>query len=132
VGVVGEDVEDHGRPVDHRQAGLLLEVALLARQQLVVAGHDVGARGRNGFLQLGQLALAEVAVRIGPGTALHQLPYDSHAGGPEQLAELGEVDVVGAGRHAQRPLSRPRVADSGAVAALCGASVPCSVHAGQV
>jgi hypothetical protein len=32
VRVVGEDVEDHGRAVDHRQADLLLEVALLARR----------------------------------------------------------------------------------------------------
>ena len=43
-GVVGEDVEDDRRAVDHRHVELLLEVALLARQQLVVAGHEVGVR----------------------------------------------------------------------------------------
>ncbi len=44
VGMVGEDVEDDRRPVDDRHADLLLEVALLPGQQLVVAGHEVGAR----------------------------------------------------------------------------------------
>ncbi len=46
VRVVGEDVEDDRRAVDHRHAGLLLEVALLAREQLVVAGDQVGVRLR--------------------------------------------------------------------------------------
>ena len=41
VGVDGEDVEDHRGAVDHRHAELLLEVALLARGQLVVAGDEV-------------------------------------------------------------------------------------------
>ena len=42
VRVAGEDVEDHRRAVDDRQAELGLEVALLARRELVVAGDDVG------------------------------------------------------------------------------------------
>ncbi len=41
VGVPGEDVEDHRGAVDHRQAELGLEVALLARGQLVVGDDDV-------------------------------------------------------------------------------------------
>ena len=45
VGVVGEDVEDDRRAVDHRHAERLLEVALLARRQLVVAGDQVGVAG---------------------------------------------------------------------------------------
>ena len=36
VRVVGEDVEDDRRAVDHRHAGRFLQVAFLARQQLVV------------------------------------------------------------------------------------------------
>ena len=42
VGVVGEDVEDHRGAVDHRHAERRLEVALLARRELVVAGDQVG------------------------------------------------------------------------------------------
>ena len=42
VGVVGEDVEDHRGAVDHGHAERLLEVALLARRQLVVDGDQVG------------------------------------------------------------------------------------------
>ena len=45
MGMVGEDVEDHRRAVDHRHAQRRLEVALLARRQLVVAGDEVGVRG---------------------------------------------------------------------------------------
>ena len=43
VGVVGEDVEDHRGAVDDRHAEGALEVALLARRELVVAGDEVGA-----------------------------------------------------------------------------------------
>ena len=65
LGVVGEDVEDHRGAVDHGRAERLLEVALLARQQLVVARHQVGVRFRDRSLELHQLALAEVAVGVG-------------------------------------------------------------------
>ena len=44
VRVVGEDVEDHRGAVDHRDVERRLEVALLARRELVVAGDQVGAR----------------------------------------------------------------------------------------
>ena len=56
VGVVGEDVEDHRRAVDHRHAERLLEVALLARHELVVAGDEVGVRAGDLDLELGELA----------------------------------------------------------------------------
>ena len=45
VGVVGEDVEDHRRAVDHRHAQRRLQVALLARGELVVAGDQVRVAG---------------------------------------------------------------------------------------
>ena len=49
-GVRGEDVEDHGGAVDDGDPELLLEVALLARAELVVAGDHVRvARLRRGF-----------------------------------------------------------------------------------
>jgi hypothetical protein len=52
VGMVGEDVEDDRRAVDHRNPELGLEVALLSRRQLVVAGHQVRVRARQRGLQL--------------------------------------------------------------------------------
>ena len=95
VRVRGEDVEDHGRAVDHRQAERLLEVALLAGAQLVVAGDHVRvARQRRG-LRLGHLARAEIGVRVRLLAALDHLADDGHAGRAQQLAELGEVVALG-------------------------------------
>ena len=48
VRVVGEDVEDDGGAVQHRHVELLLEVALLARRQLVVGGDEVRVRRLGG------------------------------------------------------------------------------------
>ena len=64
VRVVGEDVEDDRRPVDDRDAERLLEVALLARQQLVVAGDQVRVRVLDGALQLLELAAPEVVIGV--------------------------------------------------------------------
>ncbi len=112
VGVVGEDVEDDRRAVDHRHVERLLEVALLARLQLVVAGHQVGAGLRDRLLQLGQLAPAEVAIRVGLGPALGQLAGHGHAGRAQQLLQLAEVLLVRAGGDAEGPLARTWVSDS--------------------
>ena len=118
VGVVGEDVEDHRGAVDHRHAQRLLQVALLARRQLVVAGDQVGVAGGDLGLQLGQLAAAEVAVGVGLLALLDGLAGGGDAGGAQQLLQLGErVAVLAAAGDAdrQRPLARPRVGDAGAV-----------------
>ena len=103
-GVVGEDVEDDRRAVDHRDAELLLEVALLSREQLVVDGDQVrvGVLGR--LLQLRELPATEVAVRVRPLTALHHLAGDRHAGGAEELAKLREVELVGGDSDGERAL----------------------------
>ena len=61
VRVRGEDVEDDRGAVDHRQPERRLEVALLARRELVVAGDEVRVRARELGLQLLELAGAEVA-----------------------------------------------------------------------
>jgi hypothetical protein len=86
--VVGEDVEDDRRAVDHRDAELLLQVALLPREQLVVHGDQVRVGVLRRLLQLGQLAAAEVAVRIRPLAPLDHLARDRHAGGAKELAKL--------------------------------------------
>ena len=93
-GVRGEDVEDHGRAIDDGQADGLLEVSLLARCQLVVAGDQVGVAGLCGGLGLGDLAGAEVGVGVRQLALLDHLPDDRDAGGAQQLAELGEVIAV--------------------------------------
>ena len=111
-----------------------LEVALLARRQLVVAGDQVGVAGGDLLLQLGQLAAAEVAVGIGRGALLDGLAGGRHAGGAQQLLQLGQrVAVLAAVDDAdrQRPLAGARIGDAGAVRGvvrLLVAPVPGSIH----
>ena len=73
VGVVGEDVEDHRGAVDHRQLERRLEVALLARRQLVVAGDQVGVGRFEQGLELLHLARPEVEVGMRLVAVLDQL-----------------------------------------------------------
>ena len=108
VGVGGEDVEDDRRAVDHRDAERGLEVAFLARRQLVVAGHEI--RVRRGDLGLHVLELSGAEVRVGMRalTALDELADGRHPCGAQQLFEFGEVWIV-AGRDRsdhQRALTR--------------------------
>ena len=132
VGVVGEDVEDDRRAVDHGHPERLLQVALLAGEQLVVAGHEVGVALADRPLELAELAPSEVAVGVGLLAPLHHLAGDGHAGGAQQLAQLGEVGLARRRGDAQRPLARPRVGDSLAVARLRPTAVSASVHRRQV
>ena len=111
----GEDVEDHGRAVDDGQADGLLQVALLARGQLVVAGDQVGVGGARSGLCLGDLAGAEVGVRVRRFAALDHLADDAHAGGAQQLGQLGEIVALGERGHAEGALARPRGLSVGAV-----------------
>ena len=89
VSVVGEDVEDYGRPVDHRYAEVLLEVPLLPRGELVVAGDQVGVRCRD-LLQFGELAAPQISVGIGLEAPLDEIAGRRHPGGTEQLLQLAE------------------------------------------
>jgi hypothetical protein len=127
--VVGEDVEDDRRAVDDRHVELLLEVALLAREQLVVARDEVRVALLDRPLQLGELPAAQVAVRVRAVAALDQLARHRHAGGAEQLAQLAEIGLTGRHADQQRALARPRVADALAVAGLRVAAVAASIHA---
>ena len=130
--MVGEDVEDDRGAVDHRHADGLLQVPLLAGQQLVVAGHEVRARVRDRPLQVGQLALSEVAVRVGLRAPLDQLARHGHAGGPQELAQLGEIGLLRRHRDAQRPLPGARVADALAIPALSVPPVASPLHSSPV
>ena len=91
VGVGGEDVQDGRRPVDDADPELLLQVALLARGQLVVADDDVGVGGLGGVLDLLELARAEVGVGVRLVAVLDGLADDGDARGAQQLAQLAEV-----------------------------------------
>ncbi len=118
VGVVGEDVEDDGGAVDHRHPQGRLEVALLARCQLVVAGDQVGVAGADLLLQLVEPAAAEVAVGVRFRALLGRLAGGRNAGGAQQLLQLGErlaglTAVDDADR--QGALAGARVRDAGAV-----------------
>ena len=128
VRVVGEDVEDDRRAVDHRHADGLLEIALLARQQLVVARDEVGVGVLDRLLELGELALAEVAVGIGLRTLLGHLADDGRTGGAQQLAQLAEVGLLRPGGDAERALAGARRPLALAVAALARASVASPIH----
>jgi hypothetical protein len=115
--MVGEDVEDHRGAIDDRHVERCLQVALLARRQLVVAGDDVRARALDLGPKIGQLAAPEVAIRVGLVTHLDQLARGCDPGGAQQLLELGERVLTLARRarqrgDRQRTLARPRVAQA--------------------
>ena len=68
-------------------------------RQLVVAGDQVGvARLRRAAFASRDLARAEIGVRVRLLAPLDQLPDDRHAGRAQQLAQLGQVVAVAAGR----------------------------------
>ena len=124
VGVVGEDVQDHRGPVDDRHVQRRLQVALLARRELVVAGHEVGTRALDLLLQLGQLPAAEIPIRIGLGADLDELIGRGDAGGAKQLLQLGQRVLAVRRRARQRAdrkgtLTRPRVAQACELAVGC-------------
>jgi hypothetical protein len=134
--VVGKDVEDGRRPVHHGHADRLLEIAFLTRQELVVTRDQVRAGLGHGALQLLELALAEVCVRVGMLAALHHLAGDRNAGGAQELLQLRQlvapVLLLTGRQHrdAQRPLTGTWVDDSCTVRSrvlrLPCASVPLS------
>src|SRR6185437_1960125 len=94
----------------------------------VVAGHEVGVGLLDSRLQLGQLALAEIAVRIRRGAALRELPGHGHPGRAQQLAELGKIRLLWRHRDAKRALAGPRVGYSFAIAAFGRTAVTSSLH----
>ena len=104
--VGGEDVEDHRRAIDDRQPDGLLEVALLAGGQLIVAGDQVRLARLRGGLRLLDLPRAEVGIRMRLLTALDHLAHDRHPGGSQQLAQLGEVVPLRQCRDAEGALAR--------------------------
>jgi hypothetical protein len=124
VRVVSENVEDDRRAIDDRDVQGGLEVSLLTRKQLVVAGHDVCAGTLDLGLQLVELAAAEIAVGIGRRAHLDHLAGGCDPGRAQQLLQLGE-DVVAflrrlrADADRKRSLARAGIANSGFGAVGC-------------
>ena len=104
-----EHIQDQRSTVDDLDLGLLavasespgrerrLQVALLRRRQFVVEDNDTGVPFLDQFLQLVQLALADVGGRepVGP------LVYGSHHFGASRLGEVPQL--------AQRVIQRPQL-----------------------
>ena len=93
-GVLREDVEDQLRPVDDAGRQRVLERALLRRLELVVDDQHLGSCVAVRRLELLELALADVAPRIGPDAMLDDLSDGRHAGRPGELPQLRELLVA--------------------------------------
>src|SRR5215218_4458571 len=119
VRMVGEDVEDDGRAIDHRHVERGLEVALLAWSELVVAGDEVRAIALDLRLELRELPAPEVTVRIGLRPHLDELARGGDARCSEELLELrervGAVDRARGDADRERALARPGISDSRSV-----------------
>jgi hypothetical protein len=86
--VLGEDVEDERRAVDHLDLGPLLQVAQLRRRELAVADHRVGTGRLDHGAQLVDLAPADVGGGVGARAPLNQ-PFE-HLGA-RCLGERGQL-----------------------------------------
>ena len=71
-------------------------------------GDEVGVRRGELGLQLLDLARAEVGVRVRVIAALDELPDVGDAGGPQQLAQLGELLLAAFGHHGDQVGALPR------------------------
>ena len=138
VRVVGEDVEDHRGAIDHRHAERRLEVPLLARHELVVAGDQVGVAADDFRLQLGQLAAPQVAVGVRAGADLDKIAGGRDAGGAQELLELGKGFIVGRrsgqGPDRERALASTGILDAcsaGPVLGFRNAALAGSVHSSK-
>ncbi len=93
MGVLGEDVEDHRRPVDGGPAEDPLEVPLLGRRQLVVEDHRVGVHGLADPAQLLGFAPADIGRRVRGLAPLHDTGRLIGAGGVDEQGELVEAGL---------------------------------------
>ncbi len=91
--MLGEDVEDQLRPVDHPRLEGVLELSLLHRRELVVDEQRLGAGAREGFFQLDQLPLADVGAGLRPRCSLDQLSDGLDPCGARELLQLAELAI---------------------------------------
>ncbi len=91
--VLGEDVQDQLRTIDHAGLERILQRSLLRRLQLVVDDEDLGSSTLVRLPQLLQLAFAEVCPALGPRAMLDQLADRLHESSPCELTQLGQLRV---------------------------------------
>ena len=122
-GVLGEDVQDQLGPVHHPQAELLLQVALLAWAQVLVADHQVQLQVLAAVADLVHLAAAHEQGRLDLAPALDVGPDHLAARGPGEFGQLPHL-------LAERLRRRPRQLDADQVSALARrrrlGQIPCS------
>ena len=127
--VAGKDVEDHCGSVDHWQAELAFERALLTRGQLVIAGDQVRVELGREPPQLDELARPKIALRVRALAMLHEPADDGDARRAQQLTELGEILLLRRGGDANRALAGAAAARQRPGSALRGATVTRALHA---
>ncbi len=89
-GVLGEDVQDQGGPVDHLDLELVLQLPKLAGRELTVADDGVRPGGGDDVAQLADLARADVSAWVGAVAALDDGLQHLRAGGLGEPGELGQ------------------------------------------
>ena len=91
LGAVGENFQDDFLPVDDREAGLLLPVALLGGREFLVEHDDVGAIGLGQRDELSGLAAADEKLGLLPVAQVDERGTgDGDAEILDELDELGE------------------------------------------
>ena len=93
---LGEDVEDQAAAVEHLHARQLRQHAHLRGREVVVEDDHRGVLLLHHILHLGDLALADEAVRVGLFAALEDRPHHAAARGIDQRGQLGKALLVGA------------------------------------
>ena len=92
--MLGEDVENQLRAVDHTRLECVLELALLHRGELVVDEQRLGTRAHKRLLELGELSLADVRARVGTWPVLDQLGHGLDACGHRELPQFRELAIA--------------------------------------
>ena len=90
-GPLGEDVDDQFRAAHHPAAERLLQVALLARREVVVDHQHVGALGLDELANLIDLAGTDQPTGVLPPTPRGHLARQGQAGGSSQLRSFSDV-----------------------------------------
>ena len=90
LGVLGENIEDEGRPVDDLGVNHVLQPTTLGGGQLLVNDDGVGLNATHDLSQLASLAGPQVGGRIGLHAALDDAVEHARTGGLRERGELAQ------------------------------------------